>query len=897
LKPQLSALLVLLGAAPAFCQEVRVPSPGVVPVAEALVSELGCLNCHSAGALPIERLAPKAAPLLDEVGARRTPGSLRAYLAAPHEARPGTSMPDMLAALPEVERTQALEDLVHYLSSRGGPLDLEPFEATQNMLEEGRQLLHEVGCVACHIPEEPVDDLYEPFQFGERASAGADATEEDDRYVAPGILDPPPVPFGDLARQTSVAALARFLIDPVAVRPSGRMPSLELSPTEARDIAVYLLREQGAEIGYHDVPGVGFSYYEETFASGEVLLEGLTPVRRGVLLDELVLLEHREDFFALEFDGTLQLSEGGTFNFRTASDDGSWVYVDGEEVVDNSGFHPVVSNEGSIDLEPGDHSVRIVYFEHSGGNELEVFWSGPGFEERPLRGDDLVHRTLPMRPLASSEFVLDLERVERGEALFSELGCVACHETQEPQAAALDGCDVDSERGCLSPTPARGAARYGWSTEQAAAVRSLLGNTQTLVPPTSAEKASHMMARFRCYACHSRQGIGGPHPERSDYFFATEDLDLGEEGRIPPHLDSVGAKLRFAWITEVLVQGATARPYLVTRMPQFGKAAMDEVQESLVLADRVEDPPEPRAFSTESLSAGRQLVGTSGFGCIQCHTFNGYRSLGIPAVDLADVVDHIQYPWFRELLRDPAGINMNTRMPGFWIDGKSPVQDVLDGDIDAQIDAMWTYLSMGRSMPLPPGLDVPDSAYELEPIDEPRLVGVFMKGLSPRVVAVGNPEHVHFAFDIENSRLGLAWRGRFFNARGTWEGRAGQLELPASEDVYELPPGSPFALLDDPDAEWPETIGRAPALRSLGRRYDEERRPIFRYALGDIEIEETPVAHIENEEGVLMRHFRVSSPAPIENLFFRGVESRRPVAFEALPGGGFRAEFEERITW
>jgi mono/diheme cytochrome c family protein/cytochrome c551/c552 len=894
LKLVLLALFAPLLAPPAQSQGVRLPSPGVIPEGPALISELACLNCHAGGGLPLELVAPKRAPSLELVGARRTPASLRELLARPHQMRSGTSMPDMLARLSRATREELTEDLVHYLVSCGGPLDPTPFEATVEMLEEGRQLLHEIGCVACHVPEETIDGLFEPYRL-DGASATPDAQPKDgERYVPPGTLEPPKVHFGDLARRTSVAALRDFLLDPLAVRPSGRMPSMKLSELEARDIAVYLLRDQFESAGHGEAPGMRYAYYEVTFPGGEVDLEGLQSVRGGILLEELSLPDHREDYFAFDFRGTLSVAIGGEYGFQLASDDGSWLFVDGEQVVDNGGIHPVVTSEGTLELAPGDHSLRILFYEHGGGSELSVSWNGPDFERRSLRGDDLVHRTISMAPPAEPSFELDAKRADRGRAIFTKLGCAACHEQAEARLPALEDCDLSAESGCLSES---GGARYAWSEGQAASVRAFLEDTTGLAAPTPAEHVQTLLARNRCFACHRRDGVGGPHPERGDYFFALEDVDLGEEGRIPPSLDAVGSKLHPDWLGDVLSGHGTVRPYLLTRMPEFDPAELSELQVALLRVDSLEQPPTPPPFSSELMMAGRQLVGTDGLGCIQCHTFNGHRSLGIPAVDLATVERRIQYPWFRKLLRDPDSIGMNTRMPEFWIDGESPVKDVLEGDIDAQIDAIWTYLSLGSSMPMPAGLDVADSAYELEPGDAPRLVGVFMKGLSPRVVAVGTPELVHYAFDVENSRLAKIWRGRFFNARGTWEGRAGKLELPPSEDVLDLPEGPPFALLGDPQEEWPMITDRSPELRVLGRRYDEKRRPIFRYALGDIEIEEAPTTPVEADSAALVRRFRLRSPGPVENMFFNASDGRRVVFFEPHPGGGYRAEFEERISW
>ena len=56
-------------------------------------------------------------------------------------------------------------------------------------------------------------------------------------------------------------------------------------------------------------------------------------------------------------------------------------------------------------------------------------------------------------------------------------------------------------------------------------------------------------------------------------------------------------------------------------------------------------------------------------------------------------------------------------------------------------------------MPLPEGLVVPDSEYELEPDGPPVVVGVFMEEVSPRTLLVGTRARVNYAFDVQGSRF------------------------------------------------------------------------------------------------------------------------------------------------
>ena len=74
----------------------------------------------------------------------------------------------------------------------------------------------------------------------------------------------------------------------------------------------------------------------------------------------------------------------GKYTFTTVSDDGSLLFIDGKKVVDNDGIHGVQSRSGTVNLKAGKHSIEVRFFEKSGGEELAVAWSGPGFKTQAL---------------------------------------------------------------------------------------------------------------------------------------------------------------------------------------------------------------------------------------------------------------------------------------------------------------------------------------------------------------------------------------------------------------------------------------------------------------------------------------------------------------------------------
>jgi len=56
----------------------------------------------------------------------------------------------------------------------------------------------------------------------------------------------------------------------------------------------------------------------------------------------------------------------GEYTFRTISDDGSWLLVNGQTVVTNSGLHDRTEATGTIYLDAGFHALSVVFFELRG---------------------------------------------------------------------------------------------------------------------------------------------------------------------------------------------------------------------------------------------------------------------------------------------------------------------------------------------------------------------------------------------------------------------------------------------------------------------------------------------------------------------------------------------------
>ena len=107
-------------------------------------------------------------------------------------------------------------------------------------------------------------------------------------------------------------------------------------------------------------------------------------------------LEEEKPFrspFSVEWEGYLLIREDGVYRFTTESDDGSWLYLDEELVVDNSGYHPIRRSSGTVNLTSGYHYIRIRYFDGGGGAILHLLWQPPAEGEAPIPSESLYYIT------------------------------------------------------------------------------------------------------------------------------------------------------------------------------------------------------------------------------------------------------------------------------------------------------------------------------------------------------------------------------------------------------------------------------------------------------------------------------------------------------------------------
>lgn len=469
----------------------------------------------------------------------------------------------------------------------------------------------------------------------------------------------------------------------------------------------------------------------------------------------------------------------------------------------------------------------------------------PDFHLSPSEAHDLSHYLLvgagdaPSLPPAP----IDPTKVRTGRALFAERACAACHALADPELGAFRPApplrSLEPGGGCLSgregPWP-----HYALTADQRADIQTAIAAIAT--PLANPDRIEQLLVSRNCTACHRRNAIGGFTSARQA-FVTSDDPSLGEDGRLPPTLDGVGAKLRQAWLVDSIAHGQAIRPYLHTRMPGFGIELATELAALFAQADvlpslEIAPLPADEKASRAITDLGRELVGDKGMNCITCHVFAGDRVGAMGAVDLVDsTAERLRPEWFAHFLRNPFRFKPGTLMPQFFPDGTSVRPELGGGDTQKQIDAIWHYLAQGRNTSKPSGMRRPP--LELVVDDEAVLLRRSVQNTGKRGISVGYPLGVNVTFDAERLALNQIWWGGFIDASPVWTGQGSGEARILGKHLATLPNGPAFVVFADQDAPWPSASRRDLGHRFLGYELDARQRPTFRYVCEGVTILDT----------------------------------------------------------
>ncbi|MFZ6008841.1 MAG: PA14 domain-containing protein, partial [Bacteroidota bacterium] len=137
--------------------------------------------------------------------------------------------------------------------------------------------------------------------------------------------------------------------------------------------------------------GVEFSYFNIDKVKEIPKLSSLKPLKKGFIhefnLSEINFPE--KDYVAVRLRSKIKIEYPGEYIFYVASDDGSKLYIDQKNIVNNDGAHGVLERSGRTNLEVGFHDLEIEWFNAEGGYFLAAFYKGPNTPKQLLPADVL----------------------------------------------------------------------------------------------------------------------------------------------------------------------------------------------------------------------------------------------------------------------------------------------------------------------------------------------------------------------------------------------------------------------------------------------------------------------------------------------------------------------------
>jgi subtilase family serine protease len=108
------------------------------------------------------------------------------------------------------------------------------------------------------------------------------------------------------------------------------------------------------------------------------------------------------DYFVSVWNGAFNAPAAGSYTFDLSSDEGSWLFIDGVQVINYGGSHAAGHKTGAVTLTAGFHSFRVTHLEWNGEEYLSLRWAPPGSGLVPIPAENL----FPFVPTAPAGLVV-----------------------------------------------------------------------------------------------------------------------------------------------------------------------------------------------------------------------------------------------------------------------------------------------------------------------------------------------------------------------------------------------------------------------------------------------------------------------------------------------------------
>lgn len=652
----------------------------VLPAAELysegklLYEKLGCFNCHKTEGLTEEyrKVGPNLGHVVDKV----SPEWAFHWLKNPAALRPTTRMPRFFGLSnnsdPESLARSDVEirALITYVFAQATPLEPAEIPVPGDSVT-GERLFRTVGCVACHVVDDPDDAGTRGRDFG------------------------PNLAF--IGGKTNERWLYSWLRDPQKHFPGARMPNLRLTEQEAADITAFLKARTGEQ------PEGGWSFP----SLDQPLLETLVVEK---LMERSPEAEAREKALSMAtpeqllYLGERLMAPYGCFGCHDLPGQEIGVRVGrdftGQDAVGDKSIETVVF--GFIDIPHTWHdwlakkleAPRIFDqgFERRAADKLRM----PKFTLSPRQRDALVCFLLSLTnekvPAESQRRYRGVDSaLQRGEALVREFNCRACHRFStdrlvfrnprrgkgEPKEIAVRGVVTGTYEDSLFFRSLEDVEVGDWEFEANGFAELERGDWLRWERPIGGDSQDELLWFYAAEEGfdYDREEVEEGDEDAIAEWFAFRESHLH---MLAPLIEGEAARTQPEWLFRFLKDPFDMRLHLDLRMPDFSLSdtkahdlaeyfsAQDDVDYPfLTIPERSDDYRQSRRAEIQN---ARELFDSTAVQCISCHIRGGILPEGDSAnwgPDLARAPQRLRPDWVIRWLEDPQLLVPGTRMPTF----------------------------------------------------------------------------------------------------------------------------------------------------------------------------------------------------------------------------------------
>jgi len=661
--------------------------------------------------IPIRTLR-KPGPSLYKVASKTNKEWVRKWLANPVAFRPNTYMPrfwglDNNKGTPERNAVE-MNAVAEFLFAVSNPPQY-PAPPVQGDVENGKKLVGQLGCMACHVIDDKLMTIKSPATLKQYM--------DDWQYRRLRSQGPQ---LAGVGSKTDINWLYAWVKDPKQYHPKTKMPNLRLSDQEAADVATYLSTLRNENTDKESVPEVKSEYLDkETVEYLQVTLPAEEAAQKINDLDDQIEMYFADDQTMPYYQDPARLAreEAQVKALQKQFEDTFDDAIDRQAKKLAANIDQVKSNMVAVSqkvaaLQPAEKKNVYLGSKLIGRYGCFACHDIHGFETAKPIGTELSE--WGSKPIDKLDFgLLDIEH-DRLVWLKQKL-----HEPRSFDTGRIDLTTSPKEFITRTPQELLKMPKFNLTDEQIDQIATVIsGMTDEKLTPNEARQltpAEFQMERGRwtvkelnCIGCHIVEAQGGA--------IRATGIPQGME---PPMLIGTptqlhqGQRTQPDWLFNFIKAPPTGeiRPWLHVRMPTFGltDGEANVLVKYFAMEGQAQFPYQTPKVDTspEHLAAGKQLF--EQLKCALCHIVDG-KALGKPLAEIAEedlprlapnlslAHARLQRDWLvNKWLVAPLLQIPGTRMPQFEY-GTAIAPNVLGGDGHKQIEALVDYvLTLGAN--------------------------------------------------------------------------------------------------------------------------------------------------------------------------------------------------------